>query len=331
MKRTLLFRWITTAVAGFMFLFFSSPQVAYGMEPRTSANLRGIDVSHWDGVIDWKRVSASHVRFAYIKASGGNSFIDPEFATNVKNARRYGIAVGAYHYAQPTSPFNPKQPAEQAAFFVNTMKHSMSGFGDIMPVLDVEVSGSLSTPNLVRWVRIFVDTVEHETNRQVMLYTSEYFMQQHANFNDQIADLPLWVAYYDRYYGGQKPPDIGGWSRWNVWQYSDRGVVSGISGTVDLNGGPTSLAALMGELPSVAHEPTDNAVKPTNKVLQHGAPQAGRNKAASVRSPVEVSLWSTSRFIIVLIAVGIVLTGLVISVFWASRRRKTKETRFVHS
>jgi hypothetical protein len=211
------------------------------------------------------------------------------------------------------------------------MKHSMSSFGDIMPVLDVEVSGSLSNPDLVRWVRIFVDTVEHETNRQVMLYTSEYFMQQHANFNDQIANLPLWVAYYDRYYGGQKPPNLGGWSRWNVWQYNDRGVVGGISGTVDLNAGPTSLTALVGKLQSVAQNATDNTVKPARKLLQHGAPQRDRNKDAKVPSSVGVSLWSTGRLIIVLIAVGIVLSGLSICVFWASRRRRTKKVPLVHS
>lgn len=327
MKRTLFLRWFANAIAALIFFFFSSSQVAYGMEPRSNVNLRGIDVSHWDGVIDWKQVAASHVRFAYIKATGGNSFIDPRFATNVRNARRYGIAVGAYHYATPTSPFNPKQPAEQATFFVNTMKHSMGGFGDIMPVLDVEVSGSLSNPDLVRWVRIFIDTAEHETNRQIMIYTSEYFLQQHANFNDQFAALPLWVGYYDRYYGGRKPPNIGGWSLWSVWQYSDTGDVSGISGGVDLNVGPTSLAALIGELPSVAHSPTDHTVKSPNKSIHHDTPHAVRNKTASAHSSDAVGFWSTSKLEVVFIAVGIILSGLGITVMCASVRRKTKETR----
>lgn len=230
-------------------LFCLLPTSTYAMEARSSANLKGIDVSHWNGSIDWKAAHTAGVRFAYIKAVGGTTPTDPMFATNVKGARQNGIAVGAYDYATPTSPYRAKQAVQQATAFVQAMKAGMNNYGDIMPVVDVEVSGSLTNAQLVSWVRTFINTVQYRTHRRVMIYTSEDFMQQHGDFNNQLKAQPLWVAYYDRYYGGKSPADLGGWSRWVAWQYSDQGALSGLPSAVDLDAGPTTLAALRGYLP----------------------------------------------------------------------------------
>jgi len=221
---------------------------AFAMQAGTSSNLRGIDVSHWDGVINWSQVKSSGIQFAYIKATGGTSFVDPQFAYNVQNAEANGIAVGAYHYAQPARPFKPNDAVQQATFFVNTMKSVMPKYGDIMPVLDLETSNNLSVSDLVQWTNLFIQTVEQQTGRKVMLYTDEGFIQQENDFNNALSNVPLWVGWYGYLNNNTVPPNIAGWSSWTTWQYTDQGVVNGITGNVDLDYGATSLDDMQGYL-----------------------------------------------------------------------------------
>lgn len=150
------------------------------MQPATSANIKGIDVSHWQGTIDWKEVKNSGIAFAYAKASQGTTITDPMFATNVQGARAAGLPIGAYHYANPSAPYSPDQAKAEAQNFVNVMQNAgMGDFGDIMPVLDLEepaITGSLTSDEIASWGRVFVDTVKSLTNRQVMIYTGDWFV-----------------------------------------------------------------------------------------------------------------------------------------------------------
>lgn len=218
------------------------------MQPRTSSNLKGIDISHWDGTIDFSAVKRDGIDFVYIKSTGGDDFVDPMFLTNVQSAKNAGIAIGAYHYAKPTAPFNPGEPYRQAQFFIETMSRHMPDFGDLMPVLDLEEpasQGILSPDELVSWAWVFVDHVKEQTNRQVMLYTGTWFVQQNNDFGYKLSDLPLWIAEYEKY-GSTQPTDCGGWNHWLLWQYSEDGTVEGVPGNVDLNVGSVSLEQLRG-------------------------------------------------------------------------------------
>lgn len=311
---------ITGIIMGF--LISAWPGAADAMESRSSTNLKGIDVSHWDGTIHWNQVAASHIQFAYIKATGGNNFVDEQFSTNATNARRSGIAVGAYHYAKPTAPFRSGEPIQQANLFVQTMKRSMGSFGDIMPVLDLEETGGLSVRDLVQWIRVFDRTVEHQTNRQVMLYTSVDFIQRHSDLDNGLSNMPVWVAYYDRLNGGGTPPSIAGWSHWLIWQYSDNAHVSGLSGSTDLNAGPSSLTALRGDVlvERAAPNPATNVqawppILPSNAsgVGQIGTPPAAQNKMASTHR----DFWG-------LLGLAILLLGFTVRFcfVWAIRRKK---------
>lgn len=329
------YAWITALILGMA--IWTWPGHAWAMESRSSADLKGIDVSHWDGTIDWHKVKADHIQFAYIKATGDNSFVDGQFSANVRNARANGIAVGAYHYAKPSAPFHRSEPIRQANLFVKTMRSSMSGFGDIMPVLDFEESGGLSPHDLDQWIRVFVSTVESQTHRKVMLYTSEDFIMRNANLNGGLSNIPLWVAYYDRLNGGRIPPNIAGWSHWLVWQYSDQGAIPGLSGSTDLNAGPTSLSALRGYLqdaqrlarpagsPSPAattatHSATGQSPAaatvpaPTTALVPTGDPKAlsGTNTGASA------GRFPTRGTAIVVAIGGIVLASLLY--LWLARR-----------
>ena len=225
---------------------------AYGlMQPATSANLKGIDVSHWQGTIDWNQVKNSGIAFVYAKASKGTTVTDEMFSANVQGARAAGLPIGAYHYATPTAPYNPDQAKAEAQYFVNVMKNGgMGDFGDIMPILDLEepaATGTLTSDEIASWARVFIDTVKSLTNRQVMIYSGDWFVEQYNDFGGKLADLPVWIAAWTRY-GNTQPPAVGGWTEWTAWQYSDQGIVPGISGYVDLDYGPTSIDALRGYL-----------------------------------------------------------------------------------
>ncbi len=96
----------------------------------------GIDVSHWQGVIDWSQVAASDVEFAYVKATEANGFVDERFENNASSAQGAGLITGAYHYAQPDLGNSAK---EEAAWFVS-QAGSYIGPGFLPPALDVERS-----------------------------------------------------------------------------------------------------------------------------------------------------------------------------------------------
>jgi GH25 family lysozyme M1 (1,4-beta-N-acetylmuramidase) len=253
---------------------------AYGlMQPATSANLKGIDVSHWQGTIDWNKVKNSGIAFVYAKASKGATGTDEMFSANVQGARAVSLPIGAYHYATPSAPYNPDQAKAEALNFVNVMKNGgMGDFGDIMPILDLEepaATGTLTSDEIASWARVFIDTVKSLTNRQVMIYSGDWFVEQYNDFGGKLSDIPVWIAAWTRY-GNTQPPAVGGWTEWTAWQYSDQGIVPGISGYVDLDYGPTSIDALRGYLtntPSVPAAPSNfSANQSANSVQLNWSP-----------------------------------------------------------
>lgn len=256
---------LTSFVVALMFILpFTSS--AFAMQNYTSNNTKGLDVSHWQGTISWSKVKKAGYLFTYIKAggtSGNPTYVDPMFKTNVANAHAAGLSVGAYFYADPTAPYKPLEAEQQAMNFVNIMKGTMPyGYGDIQPVLDFEISGGLTGTEQAEWVREFVNTVEGQTGRQAMIYTANYYMDNNGDFggNGALSDLPLWDSWLIRYTPNTPiPPNDGGWSTWTVWQYTDQGAVSGITGYVDLDHGPADLTTLRGYLTSQQQLTASNA------------------------------------------------------------------------
>jgi lysozyme len=176
----------------------------------------GIDISHHNTVTNWNSIKSAGVKFIYCKATEGVSYVDPTFDSYVKNAKAIGIPVGAYHFAHPDN-----DPIDEANHFRSVIDNYSL---DLIPVLDLEVPSS-NGANLVEWTRTFIAHIQQRT----MLYTGNWFISQEGI--NGLSDIPLWNSYYK----DTPPPNIGGWDRWAVWQYIDKGVVSGISGDVDLN------------------------------------------------------------------------------------------------
>lgn len=188
----------------------------------TAAPIRGIDVSHHQGPIDWAKVADHGIAFAYLKASEGTGFVDPRFADNRAAAARHGIAVSGYHYFQLCS-----DGRAQAAHFVDVLGDSAAD--TLAPALDLELAGSCTTPPsrdvLLAEVREFLAVVDEQYTTSTVVYLYPDF-EDRFGFAADLADHPQWV----RRLGDRAPR-----RPWQVWQYDDRGSVPGITGGVDLN------------------------------------------------------------------------------------------------
>ena len=185
--------------------------------------VRGIDVSHHQGMIDWPAVARSDIRFAYIKATEGQDLQDDRFAPNWQDAAQAGIARGAYHYFTFCTP-----GAAQAENFIKLVPMTRPA---LPPAVDVEFAGNCENPPNRRAIRTELHTLlqalERAYGSKPLIYTS--ITANWLIIDDTFPAYPIWVRNL------YAPPWLLGAMRWSVWQHSDEGVVPGIVNTVDLN------------------------------------------------------------------------------------------------
>jgi len=189
----------------------------------------GIDVSHWQGAIDWTKVKLAGKTFSFAKATEGVGFKDDRYDRNKAGAMGQGIKFGAYHFARPGN-----NPVTEADWFVNNMGLQR---GMLIPALDIEVTGGLGPTALTNWVKAWLQRVVDRTGTKPMIYTSPSFWRNNLNDSRWFADNGysiLWVAHWNTTSPSVPGSNWGGKS-WTFWQYSDSGSVPGISGNVDLN------------------------------------------------------------------------------------------------
>ena len=193
-------------------------------------SLLGIDVSHYQHQIDWNQVAASGIRFAFAKASEGTGFVDPMYETNKTEAMAAGIIFGAYHFARPD--LHPFSPVTEADHFVDT---AQLGPGNLLPVLDIERSGTLTPTEETQWILGWLDEVTARTGIRPIVYTSPLGWKNRADDTTAIADAGytvLWVAHWNVASPTLPANDWQGHG-WTFWQYGDCGSVPGITGCVD--------------------------------------------------------------------------------------------------
>lgn len=186
----------------------------------SSTSIEGVDVSHHNGTIDWNRVEAAGVRFAFIRVSDA-LYEDTQFDRNWSEAARVGILRGAYQYFRPNKDVNA-----QADLLIERMGTLEAN--DLPPVIDVEYDGSLAPSVVAQRVRQWIDRVQAATGRTPIIYTAYYFWRDEVG-NADPQGSPLWIANY----GVTCPLVPDAWSRWTFHQYSESGTVAGISGDVD--------------------------------------------------------------------------------------------------
>jgi GH25 family lysozyme M1 (1,4-beta-N-acetylmuramidase) len=189
----------------------------------------GIDVSNWQGHIDWAAVAAEGVKFAYIKATEATTYRDPSFAANFAGAARAGVIRGAYHFAVP----NASSGSAQANYLVDNGGTWTADGRTLPPALDIEYNPygadpcyGLTAAQMRSWVSDFSTTVYERTGRWPVIYTTaNWWSMCTANSPDSGANSPLWIASWNNsshiYY---RP---AGWSTYTFWQYADRGVTPG--------------------------------------------------------------------------------------------------------
>ena len=181
--------------------------------------VHGIDVSSYQGHIDWAEVSRHQVKFAFIKATEGITLRDSRFRRNWRATQQAGIHRGAYHYFQPTY-----DGAQQANLFTRTVPLAP---GDVPPVLDVEHAEFHDVAVMRRNVAIWLRLVERHYGVRPILYSNySYYQRYLAGHFDE---YPLWLAHYE-----VEQPSLPR-EKWIIWQHSDEAYVPGIRGTVDFN------------------------------------------------------------------------------------------------
>lgn len=183
--------------------------------------LNGIDVSKWQGNIDFNEVKKSGIEVVYMRSSVGNTYVDPFFRQNYNRAKANNLKVGIYHFVMAR---NTEEAISEARFFVSVIEGLQP---DCRLAMDFETLTDLSKEEINEISEAFLRTVRELSGKEVVVYSDAY----NANnvFDSTLArQYPLWIAQY-----GVNRPTSTNWSNWIGWQYSDVGRVSGISGNVD--------------------------------------------------------------------------------------------------
>jgi GH25 family lysozyme M1 (1,4-beta-N-acetylmuramidase) len=182
----------------------------------------GLDVSNWQGGVNWPSVKANGARFAYIKATEGTGYRSASFGAQYSGAASVGLLRGAYHFGRPDGAGG----AAQATYFVNNGGGWSADGITMPPVLDIEDNPYAGlnrcygkTPGqLATWVRDFTQTVYRLTNKQAMIYTSYYFWRDCLGNTSEFSQTnPLWLASYYT----NSPLVPGGWPTYTAWQYAN--------------------------------------------------------------------------------------------------------------
>ena len=201
--------------------------------PTPGSYLDGIDVSYHQGMINWTQVAAAGKQFAFVRATAGTLTQDSRYATYRSGARAAGLAVGSYHFANPDTA--PNDAANEANWF---LQNATIASGDLIPVLDLEVSNGLSPAALTTWAQTWLQQVSASTGVRPVIYTTPNFWSNSMANTDWFARngySVLWIAHWTSASQPTVPAGNWGGSGWTFWQHSSTGTVPGISGPVDLD------------------------------------------------------------------------------------------------
>lgn len=186
----------------------------------------GIDVSHHNGKIEWRKVKKMRfsdedlqIQFCFLKATEGMTHSDREFERNWEQLGKLGIKRGAYHFFIPW-----REPVGQAKNFINSVKLKK---GDFAPVLDIEQNSLKSDSQIIEEIETWLDIVGEHYGVKPIIYTNPNFYRKFIKGN--FDDYPLWIADYSK-----ETLKGYGSSLW-FWQHNQKGWCEGVRGTVDYN------------------------------------------------------------------------------------------------
>lgn len=209
---------------------------------------KGLDVSHWNGAVDWIQVVDGGYTFLFAKATEGTTLIDPTYSINRAGTTGLGLRFGAYHFARPAGSGTAGVVANaiaQADYFVNVAQPAA---GDLPPVLDLETTGALSPSALVQWTQAWLGEVQARTGVSGLIYASPSFWKTALGDTSSFAGsgFRLWIAHWTKNAAPTVPASDWGGFGWTFWQWTDCSAIPGFIHCTDgdrLNGtNPATIA-----------------------------------------------------------------------------------------
>ena len=198
------------------------PILAVNLEHKAKTDPRfreGIDVSHYQGQIDWDQVAGSQlVSYVYLKATEGRDYVDDTYARNLVEARRVGLSVGSYHFYRPNVSWEEQ--------FRNLTTLVKPGEQDLVPMIDIEHRGHVSEAKFIADIKKFLLQVEQHYGKKPLLYTYQNFYNKH--FKGLFQDYHWMIAKYQ-----ENEPLLEDGRDFIMWQYTQSGSVPGVDGNVD--------------------------------------------------------------------------------------------------
>jgi lysozyme len=206
--------------------FRDAEPINFGKSSPKKLAVHGVDISRWQGDINWTKLRGQGANFVYIKATDGGDHLDPMFRKNWRAAEAAGLKRGAYHFF-----YWCRTAGEQADWFIRNVPKVR---GALPPVIDVEYNGEsrckrrLSRAKVLEKMQVFMDKLERHYGQRPIIYTAPDFYAD--NLKGAFLDYPFWLrsvaAHPSKRYPGRK---------WVFWQYSGSGLSQGVSGRIDLN------------------------------------------------------------------------------------------------
>jgi lysozyme len=224
MKRKIFYIFLLAALSGvaLMYLLYDG-KIRLNYPDKDKFPLAGIDISHHQGKIDWEALREEGISFVIIKATEGGDFKDRRFAENWADSKQEGYRTGAYHFYRFC-----KTGEEQARNFIESVPVEED---NLPPAIDLEFGGSCvngaTKQDILREVKIFLDTLEAHYGKKPIIYSTNEFYEQYLQ--NEFPGHPIWIRnIYQR-------PRLKDGRNWAIWQYANRGHLSGIDTYVDLN------------------------------------------------------------------------------------------------
>ncbi len=211
--------------------FCAAPAFAGTVCPK-GAVTQGVDVSKWQGTINWTKVLAGDVHFVIARVSDG-TYLDVQFDSYWKALESAGVVRGAYQFFEPAT-----DPIVQADILLSKMGPMKPGV--LPPTLDVEAAGGKTPAQVEAAVKQWIDYVSAKLGVTPIIYTGAWFWDPSVASSAQ-SKLPLWTSNYCSNCCAKVPT---AWTDWLIWQWGDTGTVAGISGACDMDEFNGDLAAL---------------------------------------------------------------------------------------
>ncbi len=211
-----------TTIVGLMVAAGIHAQYNYNIQCEdTCRHIHGLDMSHYQGTVFWEAVSEvaeGKIFYVYLKASEGGDNIDKRYAENIRLAKQSGLKVGSYHF------YRPRQP--QIIQLRNFRAQCRPQDQDLVPMIDVEATGGLSSSALCDSLHIFLDLVEKEYHCKPLVYTGRNFYNKHLL--GELDGYKLMIAQYSN-----EEPFLSDERDIFAWQYTGKGSIRGVNGFVD--------------------------------------------------------------------------------------------------